>query len=388
MAMTFFRHNIVIPAALQKTDQQPYFSHAFVFANDMKREKRVMAESAKPSIALVLGGGAPNATLMAGALVALTEAGVSFDIISASGAGAIVGLLYAAPRQGDAISALSKLADLGVSDPIYNLFPVNYKVFNKPGSLADAWRRLQSSNPLLQAIQSQADQGPAQRLLADWTSLLLASFCPSSLASDSQGLCAHVPFIEQVVDFAKLKDIRPEFYLNAYNISHGAMRCWDKREVTHEHFLAALSFPFIYPPYPLEDGYYIEGAAIDTLNFKRLFELHPHIDYTVVFDVLGSDRLLHPPRNLYDAWVQSIIAPLTAIARDDLRLFEALHNRDEQGQPRTEVLRINFDAHIGKESAREELDWSYSNLARLYQAGYQAGKDACRQHARQLGIQA
>ncbi|XLM23236.1 hypothetical protein MKD33_18300, partial [Chromobacterium piscinae] len=34
---------------------------------------------------------------MAGALVALAEAGVEFDIVSASGAGAIVGLLYAAP---------------------------------------------------------------------------------------------------------------------------------------------------------------------------------------------------------------------------------------------------------------------------------------------------
>lgn len=345
-----------------------------------------MALASKPSIALVLGGGAPNATLMAGALVALAEAGVEFDIVSASGAGTIVGLLYAAPRQGDAIAALSKLADMGVSDPLYKLFPINYKVFNKPGQLADAWRALQGRNPLLQAIQRQADDGPAQRLLADWTGLLLATLCPSDLSSDSQGLCAHVPFIEQVVDFAKLKDFQPAFYLNAYNITHGHMRCWDKHEITHDHFLAALSFPFIYPPYKLDDGDYIEGAAIDTLNFKRLFELHPHIDYTIVFDVLGSSRLLHPPRDLYDAWVQSIIAPLTAIARDDLRLFEALHNRDANGRPRTELIRINFDAHISQEGHREELDWSYSNLARLYQAGYQAGKDACRQYGRQLGL--
>ncbi|POZ62527.1 patatin-like phospholipase family protein [Chromobacterium alticapitis] len=345
-----------------------------------------MAQTSKPTLALVLGGGAPNATLMAGALVALTEAGVAFDIITASGAGAIVGLLYAAPKQGDAISALSKLADMGVSDPIYNLFPVNYKVFNKPGLLADAWRTMQARNPLLQAIQQQADSGPAQRLLADWTSLMMASLCPSGLSSDSQGLCAHVPFIEQIVDFDKLKDIQPEFYLNAYNITHGLMRCWDKREINHDHFLAALSFPFIYPPYQLEDGYYIEGAAIDTLNFKRLFELHPHIDYTIVFDVLGSDKLLHPPRDLYDAWVQSIIVPLTAIARDDLKLFQALHNRDEDGRPRTEVLKIDFEDQLNPEGQREQLDWSYSNLDRLYQTGYQAGKKACQQYARQFGL--
>ncbi|MGC0154676.1 patatin-like phospholipase family protein [Chromobacterium vaccinii] len=345
-----------------------------------------MARSAKPSIALVLGGGAPNATLMAGALVALAEAGVEFDIISASGAGAIVGLLYAVPRHGDAVSALSRLADMGVSDAIYQLFPVNYKVFNKPGALADAWRAMAARNPLLQAIQQQADAGPAQRLLADWTALMLATLCPSSLGSASQGLCAHVPFIEEIVDFGRLPDIRPEFYLNAYNLTAGSMRCWDKREITHQHFLAALSFPFIYPPYPLDDGEYIEGAAIDTLNFKRLFELHPRIDYTVVFDVLGSGQLLHPPRDLYDAWVQSIIAPLTAVARDDLRLFEALHNRDEQGRPRTEVLKIDFDAHLGQAERLNELDWSYSNLARLYQAGHQSGVDFCRRHARELGL--
>ncbi|QEL56532.1 patatin-like phospholipase family protein [Chromobacterium paludis] len=345
-----------------------------------------MAQAAKPSLALVLGGGAPNATLMAGALVAFIEAGVRFDIITASGAGAIVGLLYVAPKQGDAISALSKLADMGVSDPIYNLFPVNYKVFNKPGLLADAWRAMQARNPVLQTIQQQADNSPAQRLLADWTAFMMAALCPSGLSSESQGLCAHVPFIEQIVDFDKLKDIEPAFYLNAYNLTHGEMRCWDKREITHEHFLAALSFPFIYPPYKLADGDYIEGAAIDTLNFKRLFELHPHIDYTVVFDVLGSDKLLHPPRDLYDAWVQSIIVPLTAIARDDLKLFQALHNRDANGRPRTEVLKIDFEAQLKRDEQREQLDWSYSNLDRLYQAGYRAGQEACRQYPRQLGL--
>ncbi|UTH72315.1 patatin-like phospholipase family protein [Chromobacterium sp. IIBBL 290-4] len=346
-----------------------------------------MAATGKPTIALVLGGGAPNATLMAGALVALLEAGVEFDIVSASGAGAIVGLLYAAPRQADALTALAGLAGIGVSDAIYEQFPVNFKVFNKPGVLADAWRAMQARNPLLQAIQQQAGQGPTQRLLADWTSLVMATLCPSSLSAQSQGLCAHVPFIEEVVDFSKLRDFQPEFYLNAYNISRGKMQCWTKREVTHEHFLAALSFPFIYPPYPLGDDYFIEGAAIDTLNFEDLFQRHPHIDYTLVFDVLGSSRLLHPPRDLYDAWVQSIITPLTAIARDDLKLFEALHNRDAHGRQRTEVLKISFDAHISQEGHQEEMDWSFSNLSRLYQAGYQAGQDACRRYGRQLGLE-
>ncbi len=340
----------------------------------------------KKTLALVLGGGAPNATLMAGTLVAFIEAGVQFDIISTSGAGAIVGLLYTVPKQGDARAALSRLADMGVADAIYRQFPVNFKVFNKPGWLADGWRQWQRANPLLQAVQAQANQGPLQRLAADWMSLTMATLCPSDLSAQSTGLCAHVPFIEDIVDFKALREIAPRFYLNAYNLSRKRMDCWGKDTISHAHFLAALSFPFIYPPYLLDGDYYIEGAAIDTLNFKRLFQDHPHIDTTVVFDVLGSEHLLHPPRDLYDAWVQSIITPLTEIARDDLKLFEALHNKDAAGKPRTRVLRVPYDRFIPPERREEELDWSYSNLSGLYRAGYAAGQYLCREHAAELGL--
>lgn len=342
--------------------------------------------SNKKSLALVLGGGAPNATLMAGSLVAFIEAGVEFDIISTSGAGAIVGLLYVAAKGLDGKSALKKLADMGVADALYSAFPVNFKVFNKPGPLADIWRQWQQSNPVLQAIQAQADQGPLQRLAADWSSWLMASLCPSDLTAQSKGLCAHVPFIDQVVDFSKLASLKPQFYLNAYNLSRKRMECWDKRQITHEHFLAALSFPLIYPPYLLDGDYYIEGAAIDTLNFKRLFQEHPHIDTTVVFDVLGSEQILHPPRDLYDAWVQSIITPLTEIARDDLKLFEALHNKDADSKPRTRLLRVAYDQFIRPEQREQELDWSYSNLSQMYQAGYSAGLALCHDHAAELGL--
>ena len=47
--------------------------------------------------ALFLGGGAPNLTLMSGALLALHEAKVDFDIVAMAGAGAVVGLVYLAP---------------------------------------------------------------------------------------------------------------------------------------------------------------------------------------------------------------------------------------------------------------------------------------------------
>ena len=43
--------------------------------------------------ALLIGGGAPNSTLIAGALAAFLDHGIEFDVISTAGAGALMGLL-------------------------------------------------------------------------------------------------------------------------------------------------------------------------------------------------------------------------------------------------------------------------------------------------------
>jgi predicted acylesterase/phospholipase RssA len=95
------------------------------------------------AVGLVLSGGAPVLTFMAGALVALDERNVKFDVISTSGAGMLVGLLYAAPAggAGKRREALKNTVSMGVSDEIYDRFPVNFKVFYKPGLLADVYRQ-------------------------------------------------------------------------------------------------------------------------------------------------------------------------------------------------------------------------------------------------------
>ena len=72
------------------------------------------------AVGLVLSGGAPVLTFMAGALVALDERNVKFDVISASGAGMLVGLLYAAPAGGPGKrrEALKNTISMGVADEI------------------------------------------------------------------------------------------------------------------------------------------------------------------------------------------------------------------------------------------------------------------------------
>jgi predicted acylesterase/phospholipase RssA len=386
-----------------------------------------MGREDEMTTALVLGGGAPTLTLMAGALLALDEENVEFDVVSTSGAGMLVGLLYAAPRGQDRRAALRATVDMGIHDTIYKRFPVNYKVFYKPGAWAEAYTKM--IWPLLDVFPHRTSE---ERLFKDWLALVFATFSPSGLSTDSQGLCQAAPWIENFVDFAALRDFKPEFLINAWNLRERRMRIFPKEEITASHFRAALAFPFIYAPFELEGDFYIEGSAMDTLNFKGLLDYdkahatifqkelkglehmmarrkpaaatdadkantyaadlrsiqqQPHkkhaierreelanklesIENIVVFDVLGSDKLLRPPRDLYDAWVLSIIVPLVEIAKDDIKLFE--HKRPDL---KHKLHRLKFEAQIPEDHRPNMLDWSYGNLTMLFEAGYRAGKD-------------
>lgn len=102
--------------------------------------------------ALVLGGGAPNATLMAGAVCAFHRHGVRFDLISSAGAGALIGLLAVAPKNQTPEEALRRTVNYGVDDLIYSFVPVNYKVFQKRLPVGEPLRALAKcalgANPL------------------------------------------------------------------------------------------------------------------------------------------------------------------------------------------------------------------------------------------------
>lgn len=332
------------------------------------------------STALLLGGGAPTLTLQSGALAALDERGVAFSAVSTSGAGMVIGLLYAAPKGMARQEALRNTVNMGVADEIYNAFPVNYKVFFKPGDMADLYRNFLQMLPRMQIGAT-----PAERLFSDWMALLFNSLSPSSLGPNSQGLCAAAPWIDHIVDFDKLQEYPGEFYINAYNVTDQTMEIFSKNQITPDHFRAALAFPFIYPPYKMNGKTYIEGSAIDTLCFKGLLmyrerqmaqarsagggsgsRLEP-LRNIVVFDVLSSKKIIREPKTLYEAWIQSIMIPLVEIAKDDIELFDAKYRKSWN----VELLKIAFD--VPEDHWPHALDWSYSNLKTLFDVGYEAG---------------
>ena len=328
--------------------------------------------------ALILGGGAPNLTLMSGALTAFKERNAQFSAISASGAGMLVALLYAAPKltdPEDPAFALRNTRNMGVVDPINVWFPFNYKVFQKPGVLADWYRK--ALNPFLNRLPQKTF---AEQWMNDLAWFAAAAITPSDLWPFSGGLSAPAPWLEDVVDFDKLKEQDYDFYINAFNLDTKEMDTFEKDEITADHFRAALAFPFIYPPFKLKhkgrEDYYIEGSAVDTFNFKALLrdckiQDKKPITKLVVFDVIGEEKMLHAPTDLYDAWVQSIMVPLVAMAKDDLKIFEKEH-KEKYG---LDVERVEFDQdRIDWDSS---LHWSRSNLEKLFDVGYDAGQKFC-----------
>ena len=88
-------------------------------------------------------------------------------------------------------------------------------------------------------------------------------------------LCAHAPWVEEVVDFERLKNYDGDFFINAYNLTRNEMEIFHKEQITADHFRAALAFPFIYPPYELNGNFYIEGSAIDPMNFEDCEHMGP-----------------------------------------------------------------------------------------------------------------
>ena len=428
------------------------------------------------AIGLVLGGGAPNLPLMTGALLALDKAGVDFNVITTTGAGMVVGLLYAAPRENDTDNtwvkarraALQATREWGIDDLIYEMVPINYKIFQKPGTLARAFSH--ATNPFLWSIPRETRR---QRLLGDSLALMASAMSPSDLGAKSKGLCQSPPWIELLVDFDKLTenlaDGDVKFRLSAYCIDDEDEKTFHKEDITAEHFKAALAMPFIYAPYKLKDKdgtwkTYLEGSAFKTLALdpEHVMSEGNDIDTVIFFDIMGNRNLIGEPRWLIDAWGKSIIAPLTRLAElgldefkmkrdkhllefkvrellDDLksgdkkkvaakaaeleetlerlRRLEALRQdrspegfekmrrlqmatigdtrSAEQGHEgdahahdhrhdRVELIRMPFRKHIPEERWPEVLDWSYTNMSKLFDIGVETGEQFVSDHQARL----
>jgi|GEM_PF-474427 len=375
-----------------------------------------------PRTILALGGGAPNFTIMTGVLLALDEAGLKIDHLSMTGAGMVAGLLYIAPKGGEEKrrEALENTMNLGISDPIYAGLPINYKIFQKSGRGADLMRQMMSRNPVMQRWLHQHGMTNGQKLISDWVQLMAAMASPGDMGWFSRGMCAHAPFIEEVVDFAALARSEIDCSIGAYCLDDNKPRTFEKKDIGPDTFRAALSFPFIYPPFKWRDGkYYIEGASFHALNLQEVIEdardddSKETITTVILVDIL-QPNLIRKPRTIWEAYSQSVITPIVGSARKELDQFKSWVQfnvdsglnrarrttiKDASGHERRSTMIMTepyidgsakeiqeqlskmrpslFEVSVQIPSDRREdlMTWKKSNLEYLFNLGYFAGKE-------------
>lgn len=326
--------------------------------------------------ALLLGAGGPLGALEAGALIALDELGVEFDVISGACIGSVQTLCYASPAGGR--SGRQALEDwvsaTGLSDSLYQLMPMNYKVFQREaGPYSALWDRwagaMMAANPFYAAVPA----NELQRLYSDLYLFWLTLFAPMSLDPKRSSVSRiYADNLDHLIDFEGLKDIEHEVYINALDVTNKQVALFGKDQITRQHVVAGSSLFYVTPQQQIDGCWYGEGSYIDCLNYKGLLEHHPDVETIVVMNILNKEALIRRPKDLADAYNLSIMLPFITIAEDDTKLFEAKHKGDRN------LLKVGF--RIPERHAVDAMDWSAGNFKRLRDIGYEAGRQFYSEH--------
>jgi NTE family protein len=314
---------------------------------------------------MVLSGTAPAMTLMSGAMLAFAERDVEFEVISATGVGGLIGMLYLAPRGGDRQKALRELSNLFVSDWLYRLVPVNFKVFHKFSPLANAFYEFRKSLPKFH-VEPEAPS-EVKRLFNDWLELWATAMTPRGLESRHNGLMSHIPLIEDLVDFDKLKTSATRFHLNAFSLRTLKMRFFDNQTMNREAYNAAQAMFVLFPPVYTADDILTTGATRDPTGLQAvwLFE-RDKLDRVVALDPI-SRSYWREPANAYDAFQLMLVNPIAALQELTFKWYVETRQAGAT-LPKLHILPVQVDASYYPKM----LEWTHANAVTLRQIGYEA----------------
>lgn len=326
--------------------------------------------------ALLLGAGGPLGGLEAGALIALDELGVKFDVISGACIGSVLTLTYTSPANGmTGREALEMWCNAsGLSDSIYyTLCESNYKVFQKNAGplnpMVDAWLAAMTRiNPYFSINPG----NEVQRFWNDMYLYWLTALTPGYVNPQQVSISRIAPFLESFIDFNNISKLDRDVYINAMNVTDKRIEIFDKKEITMQHLIAGSSLFYVCPQQCIDGKWYGEGSYLDSLNYQGLLEADKDIDTIVVMNILNKEAVIRTPKDLYDAYNLSIMLPFITIAEDDTKLFEAKHKGNRK------LLKVGFN--IPEDHAPYVMDWSASNFKTLRDIGYKAGKEFYKKH--------
>ena len=350
--------------------------------------KKAEAKTIKRAIAI--SGGGPPVGIAIGALKALQEEDIKFDVLSGSCIGAWVSVCYAL---GGYEKAQLFESHNFLIDKIYQNFPVNAHIFQPdyPMLMKAFFDRLMSPDlykylwlpDLMQALYEYQKEVPPESnedrsmYLTHWLMLnpvlRFMTDLQYNLALPGKSKLGgwNNKAVNKWMDFEALYNL-PEFiYINAYNKTKQQLEVFVNRKdhpkyqpITADSLTAGSSIPNYAMPYPMNGDIYCEGAIVDTVNFKDLVENHPDLDEVWVIRIL--DRSQAPmPTTLIEAELQSTMLLFETIAEDDIKLFK--YHLKEDGRD----IKV-IEMYVSHKEVN--YHWNQSNYTAGIKAGYEGAK--------------
>ena len=201
--------------------------------------------------------------------------------------------------------------------------------------MAEAFRNFWRKLPPVQYAEHQYGMSPAEKLESDLLLLAGSMMTPDDIEFLRSGHMRPRPLHRGHRGFQEIKSARwPRCFLNAYRIDTKKIVEFQGPEIDIRHFRAAFSFPYLYAPYEIDGSLILRSRRVHRLEFDSNWlwtmsclniQYVPEPDDNawrfIVFDVLGSD-VIHPARNLMDAYGQSIILPIVGNAEKEISIFK------------------------------------------------------------------
>ncbi len=366
----------------------------------------------KKKRAIALAGGGPAAGLHIGALAALEDAGIEFDVFALSCIGAWVGIVYNTRSRPNRAQQTLEFFDEHCfrDDRSYEWFPINRGFATDTQALWKAWatfalspkldwdslvlpqeihQGLVNTAALLTNPRRWTDQDINYWLLNDvlavnpFTRYLTSLLYKSEINGLSKIYYKDSPILKEVFNGDCLyRKNMPDVYHNAWRLptktEPGKLQIFHNRReasaggnerylrITPESLCACSALPYIEESIFIEGYEYTEGALVDTVNFKNLLQDHPDLDEVWVNRIVDESQV-KSPHSLAGALANLPMQFAAEVGEDDVKLFR--QHLLNQSRMRPRVVEIPIDP-----KTRVTFDWKHSNLMQ----GYDEGREAVR----------
>ena len=366
----------------------------------------------KKKRAIALAGGGPAAGLHIGALAALEDADIEFDVFALSCIGAWVGIVYNTRSRPNRAEQTLQFFDTYCfrDDQSYEWFPINMGFATDSQALMQAWAKFPFSpkrdwrslvlpldiyNSLLKTTAFFAnpmrwtDQEFNYWVLNDvlatnpFTRYLISMLYNSEINGLSKIYYKDSPVLKEVFQGKRLYgNDMPEVYHNAWRLptekEPGKMQIFHNRRekslvgeetylrVSPESLCACSALPYIEESIFIEPYEYTEGALVDTVNFKNLLQDHPDLDEVWVNRIVDESQV-KSPGSLAGALANLPMQFAAEVGENDVKLFR--QHLLNQSRMRPRVVEIPIDPET-----RVTFEWKHSNLMQGFHEGRAAVK--------------